>query len=78
MKTKIEVYESDREFSLHNEKLVKTIERVVFNKGWSGNFIPYYCRYKRKVYNIMGSIDSAYMHGYDNDAHIIVGGRYEN
>lgn len=49
---------------------IKTINRKPFNKGFFGNFVPHYCRYKTKVYQIFGSIDYAYMHGYDNDAYI--------
>jgi len=51
---------------------VETIERKPFNKGFFGNFVPHYCRYKNEVYAIQGSIDYAYMHGFNNDASIIV------
>ena len=54
------------------KKFIETIYRKPFNKGFLGNFIPHWCRYKRKVYLVRGSIDYSYMHGYDNDAYIVV------
>jgi len=49
---------------------IKTIQREPFNKGFVGNFVPHWCRYKGKIWLIKGSIDHAYMHGYENDAYI--------
>ena len=70
----IKVYKSNKktkEWYRESElEYIETIERKPFHKGFFGNFIPYYCRYKNKVYSIYGSIDSSYMHGYDNDAYI--------
>lgn len=53
-------------------KMIETIDRKPFNKGWFGNFVPYWCRYKRKLYLIHGSIDYSYMHGYALDAYIVI------
>lgn len=55
-----------------NNIYFKTINRKPFNKGFMGNFVPHYCRYKNEVHLIIGSIDYAYMHGYENDARIDV------
>ena len=56
----------------YNLALIETIDRKPFNKGFFGNFVPHWCRYKREVYLVHGSIDYAYMHGFDNDAYIVV------
>ena len=56
----------------YNLKLIEEIDRKVFNKGFFGNFVPHYCRYKNEVYLVHGSIDHSYMHGYDNDAYIVI------
>lgn len=68
----IKVYTSDASYYLENEELVDTIDRKPFNKGFVGNFIPHWARYKNQEYLIQGSIDYAYMHGFNNDAHIII------
>ena len=69
---KIKVFKSDAEHFLSNEILVEEIDRKPFNSGFMGNFIPHWCRYKNRVYLIHGSIDYAYMHGFDDDAYIII------
>jgi hypothetical protein len=53
-------------------QLIETIDRVPFNKGFIGNFVPHWCRYKNQRHLIRGSIDYSYMHGYDNDAFIVL------
>lgn len=71
---KIKVYSSNKEtkewYLKDKLKYLETINRKPFHKGFFGNFVPHYCRYQNQVYQIYGSIDSAYMHGYDNDAYI--------
>lgn len=42
---------------------VETVERKPFHKGFFGNFVPHYVRYKTQVYLLHGGIDYAYMHG---------------
>ena len=69
---RIKVFTSDQKFLLQNEELIETIDRKPFNKGFFGNFVPHWCRYKKKVYLVHGSIDYAYMHGFDDDAYIII------
>ena len=69
---KIKVYKSEKSYYLKNEEYIETVNRKSFNKGFVGNFVPHYCRYKNKIYTVLGSIDHAYMHGFDNDAYIIV------
>ena len=56
----------------YNLDLIETINRKPFNKGFFGNFVPHWCRYKNQEYLVHGSIDHAYMHGFDNDAYIVV------
>ena len=53
-------------------ELIETIDRKPFNKGFIGNFIPHWVRYKNEKHLILGSIDYAYMHGYENDAYIAI------
>ena len=55
-----------------NKKLVEVIDRKPFNRGFIGNFIPHWCRYKGKEHLIHGSIDHAYLQGYQDDAYIIL------
>ena len=69
---RIKVFTSDQKYLLQNEELIDTIERKPFNKNFFGNFVPHWCRYKKKVYLVQGSIDHAYMHGFDDDAYIII------
>jgi len=69
---KIKVYRSERAYYLKNEILVEEVNRKPFNKGFVGNFVPHWCRYKGKKYLVQGSIDHAYMHGFEDDAYIIV------
>ena len=56
----------------YNLELIETIDRKPFNKGFIGNFVPHWARYKNEVYLVHGSIDHAYMHGFDNDAYIVI------
>ena len=51
---------------------IELINRIPFNRGFIGNFVPHYCRYQSKVHLIRGSIDYSYMHGFDNDAYIVI------
>lgn len=64
----IDVYRKNSD----KQNKVCTITRKPFIKGFFGNFVPHYCRYKRQVYMIQGSIDYAYMHGYEEDAYIVI------
>jgi len=52
--------------------VVETIERKPFTKGWLGNFIPVYVRYKCKIYSLKGGWDYAYMHGEPSEAYITI------
>ena len=78
---KIKVYRSNRstgEWHRESElEYIETITRVPFHKGFFGNFVPHFCRYKNKVYPIYGSIDSSYMHGYYEDAYINIDRPYK-
>lgn len=56
----------------YNLTVLETIDRKPFNKGFMGNFVPHWARYKGKEYLVHGSIDYAYMHGFDNDAYIVI------
>ncbi len=56
----------------YNLAVVEVIDRKPFHKGFCGNFVPHWVRYKCKKYLVHGSIDSAYMHGYRNDAYIVI------
>lgn len=47
----------------HNDQTIGVIDRIPFNKGFFGNFIPHWARYKGKEYLVQGGIDYAYMHG---------------
>lgn len=71
---RVEVYKSrDGEWYLKDKmELIEIIERKPFHRGFLGNFVPHYCRYKGQVYSIYGSIDHAYIHGYSNDAYICI------
>ena len=55
-----------------NEKVVEIIDRKIFNKGFVGNFVPHWARYKGKVYLVKGGIDYAYMHGDPLETYIVV------
>jgi hypothetical protein len=56
----------------YNLEHIEDIDRKIFHKGFVGNFVPHYCRYKNKVHSVHGSIDHAYMHGYNYDAYIVI------
>ena len=57
----------------YNLTEIETIDRKPFNKGFVGNFVPHWCRYKNKVYLIHGGIDYSYMHDVDvNGMYIVV------
>jgi len=56
----------------YNLEHIEDIDRKVFHKGFVGNFVPHWCRYKNKEYSVHGSIDHAYMHNYNNDAYIVI------
>ncbi len=58
--------------NVENSIEIEVIKRIPFNKGFFGNFVPHFCRYKKKIYTIQGSIDYAYMHGFENDSFIII------
>lgn len=47
--------------------LVEVIDRKPFHRGFLGNFVPHYARYKGKVYLLRGDLDYAYMHGHDEE-----------
>ena len=53
-------------------ELIETIDHKPFNRGFIGNFVPQWCRYKNEEHLILGSIDCSYMHGYDDDAYIAI------
>lgn len=64
--------ENSNSWNTATMKFIETIKCKPFNKGFVGNFVPHWCKYKGKNYLIRGSIDYSYMHGYDNDAYIIL------
>lgn len=71
---KIKVFRYDQDHYIPDEKYYeKTINRKPFHNGFVGNFVPHFTRYNRSLYLIHGSIDSAYMQGYDDDAYIVLG-----
>lgn len=47
----------------HDGKFIEVIERIPFHRGFVGNFVPVYVRYKGKEYFLEGGWDYAYMHG---------------
>lgn len=53
-------------------KVIEVIKRIPFHKGFVGNFVPVYVRYKSKVYFLHGGWDYAYMHGTPTEAWIEV------
>ncbi len=71
-KVTVKVYESDANYQLKNEKLVTIINRVVYHRGWVGNFVPHFCRYKNQEYQVFGGIDYGYMHEHDNSNNYII------
>jgi hypothetical protein len=44
-------------------EVVEVVERKPFHKGFVGNFVPHYVRYKNTIHYLFGGIDYAYMHG---------------
>jgi len=50
--------------------IVDTIQRIPFNRGFVGNFVPVWVRYNRKEYLLQGGWDYAYMHGTPSEAWI--------
>jgi hypothetical protein len=50
--------------------VIEIIERKPFHKGFVGNFVPHWVRYKGKTYLLKGGIDYAYMHGEPLEAYI--------
>lgn len=70
---RIKVYSFDPDHYIPEENhYIETIERKPFNRGWMGNFVPHWTRYKRNIYLVKGSLSYSYMHGYDNDAYIVI------
>ncbi len=52
---------------------VGVIDRKVFNKGFFGNFVPHWARYKGKELLVHGGIDYNYMHNIDvNGLYVVV------
>lgn len=56
----------------YNLRVLETINRKPFNKGFVGNFVPHWVRYKTKKYLVHGGIDYAYMHPVDDKGFYIV------
>jgi len=52
--------------------VITAINRKIFNKGFCGNFVPHFARYKNKVYQVQGGIDYAYMHGTPDEFYITI------
>lgn len=74
-KDKFHGFDPDRK-NHYNLELVETINRKPFHKGFVGNFVPHYCRYKNKEYYVFGGIDYAYMHDIDRNGLYIIEGRW--
>lgn len=55
-----------------NREVIETIERKPFNRGFIGNFVPHWCKYKGREYLIHGGIDYAYMHDVDETGFYII------
>ena len=60
-----------------NLELVEIVDRKPFHRGFVGNFVPHYCRYKNKEYYVFGGIDYAYMHDIDRNGLYIIERRWE-
>jgi len=56
----------------YNLKEIEIINRKPFNRGFFGNFVPHYVRYKNKEYILHGGIDYAYMHGQPSFNYIVI------
>lgn len=56
----------------YNLMQVGVIDRKLFNKGFCGNFVPHWVRYKRKQFLVHGGIDYAYMHNVEMNGFYIV------